>query len=128
MSNNPLKTDEQQRLQNHVDGIAKDINDGIEITANGDCSHMIEDGEYDEGDYMSAYDYLNDVLDINYITNADKTYKSAKLLVAFGGPNIWIDLHDGLVKGYWWGDYAEAPISGDFMNELDDYLEELFNC
>lgn len=133
MSNNPEITETQQQLQDHVDSIAKDINDGIEITKDGDYSHLIDDcngddGDYKEGDYLSAVDYTQDVLDIEYIVSRDKSYKSARLLVAFGGPNIWIDLNDEKVKGYWWGDYAEANIYGDFMREIEQWIEELYNC
>lgn len=87
-------------------------------------------GEPEEGeDYSSAYDFLQDTYDINYITHSDKKYKGARLLVAFGGPNIWIDTNLEQVEGYWWGDKFIAQYNHtNGAIELDDALEDLFNC
>ena len=70
--------------------------------------------------------WMEDVLDIQYIINQDKTYRGARILVAFGGPNIWVNTQSGQVEGYWWGDNAFTS----FMDNigLDDYLEELYSC
>lgn len=109
MSNEDLK-----RLQNHVDSIAKNLTKGFGDELNSD----------DEP--FSAYDYLTDVLDINWLLHSDKTYKGARILVAFGGPNIWVDTERGIVEGYWWGDYAKASFDDNIG--LDDALNDLFNC
>ena len=76
---------------------------------------------------MTAFDYLQDALDIEYIVASDKkTYLGARVLVAFGGPNIWINTRTKTVEGHWWGDsYAETYT--DSIG-LDEALEELFNC
>jgi len=102
------------RLQNHVDSIAKDLIEGLEGVKNED----------DEP--MSAYDYLEGCLDIHWILNNDRSYRGARVLVAFGGPNIWIDTEKGIVDGYWWGDHATASFTDNIG--LDDALETLFNC
>ncbi|MEW8119790.1 MAG: hypothetical protein AB2792_21725 [Candidatus Thiodiazotropha sp.] len=130
MPSTSQKTDTQRQLEEHVQSIARELDEGIKITSEGEYSYLIEAGEYDEGDHMSAYDYLSDVLDIEYIVSANKAYKSARLLVAFGGPNIWINLQTGKVEGYWWGDYAEAHFSrsGQLVEDIDQDLEELFGC
>ena len=66
----------------------------------------LESGHYETEDENgpNGFDYLTDALDINYIINGDKTYKGARILVAFGGPNIWIDTFNQQVEGYWWGE------------------------
>lgn len=92
-------------------GFGDDVNEGRDIES--------------EGEY-SAYDYLSDVLDINWILNSDRTYKGARVLVAFGGPNIWIDTNLGQVEGYWWGDSFTESFNDNVG--LDDALEDLFNC
>ncbi|CAH9015771.1 conserved hypothetical protein [Vibrio phage 142E35-1] len=75
---------------------------------------------------INGWDYLQDVLDINWILNSDKTYKGARVLVAFGGPNIWIDTVKSQVEGYWWSDtYIESY--SDAI-DLDAALEELWEC
>ena len=106
-------------LQSHVDSIAATMESGFE-------GYGTED-EY--GETQDAFCYLDDILDINWILNSDKTYKSARILVAFGGPNIWIDTGKKKVEGYWWGKYAEAEYcDSEFSQELDAALESLFEC
>ena len=87
--------------------MCKNIAEGI--TEGKDASHWFDDG--------------NDVYDIEWITHRDHTYKAARLLVAGGGPNIWVNLHTDTVDGYWWGDHYKH--SFDDNMGLNDYLEEL---
>jgi hypothetical protein len=72
----------------------------------------------------SGFDYLTDVLDIEYRVGSDRKYKSAEVLVAFGGPNIWIDTKREKVVGAWWGDHFEASYTDRIG--LDNALEELY--
>ena len=46
-----------------------------------------------EGDIEIATigDYFGDFLDVDYVIGSDKHYKACRVLVAFGGPNIYID-------------------------------------
>ena len=78
-----------------------------------------------EGDF-SAFDYLQDALDIEYIVNAKGEYLGARVLVAFGGPNIWINTRTKTIEGYWWSDKAFASFTDNLG--LDEALEELWNC
>lgn len=75
---------------------------------------------------MSGMDYLTDVLDIEWRISSDKEYRSAELLVSFGGPNIWIDTGAGKVIGAWWGDYAEASFTDEIG--LDEACSEWWGC
>lgn len=108
------QTDDQKRLQKHVEHIAKQLTTG---------KWYDDDQPEDE---RGAFDYLQDVLDIEYTVTSDKKYIGARVLVAFGGPNIWINTRTKTVEGYWWGDYAEASFEDEMG--LDEALEELFNC
>lgn len=90
-------------------------------------SKTISSGIDEEGQSIDICDYMQDVMDINYILNADKTYKGARLLIAFGGPNIWIDTQTKTIEGYWWNEKEEVSYHCDALG-LDDYCEEYFNC
>jgi hypothetical protein len=79
------------------------------------------------GEMLSGYDYLSDVLDIEYIVNSKKEYLGARILVAFGGPNIWINTRTQQVEGYWWGSSSIWSYSEDAM-DIDSALEDLYNC
>ena len=75
---------------------------------------------------ITASEWMQDVYDIEWITHQDKTYKAARLMVAGGGPNIWVNLQTGTVDGYWGGDKC----SWGFVDNigLDEYLEEMHGC
>jgi len=119
------QTDEHKMLQDHVDRIANDLTNGIELDAD-EHAHLIEDNDQEPGDMMYASDYLSDVLDIQYIVTGSGDYLGARILVAFGGPNIWINTQSGVVEGYWWGDSAFSSFTDNIG--LDDFLEEMWSC
>jgi hypothetical protein len=73
-----------------------------------------------------ASSFMEDVYDIEWITHQDHSYKAARLLVAGGGPNIWVNLVDGTVDGYWGFDKVKHGFIDNIG--LDDYLEEMHGC
>ena len=107
-------------LQRHVDQIAESLTRGITYR-----EAEIDHTEYDaDPDFLiSGFDYLEDALDIEYTFNANGQYLGARILVAFGGPNIWVDTRHCTVEGHWWGESAKA----DFMDSIGllDSCEEL---
>lgn len=102
-------------LSQHVASIARILSEGFP-----------DDETNADGEPMSAFDYLSDALDIEYIVNGKGEYLGARVLVAFGGPNIWIDTRRGIVEGAWWGDHATASFTDGIS--LDDALSELWAC
>ena len=82
--------------------------------------------EDEEPRQETAHDWMEGVYDIEWITYQDKTYKSARLMVAGGGPSIWVNLQTNTVQGYWWGDYCEHSFQDNIG--LDQYCEEIFDC
>ena len=134
-----MDTKTKSDLQQHVDQIAKHINEGI---THDTCLHCIGDLDHDDFDdvrdpcsdcehyhglTMDAIHYLSDVLDIQYIVSGSGEYLAARILVAFGGPNIWINTQTKTVEGYWWGDSAFAPYCRDEM-DIDGGCRELWDC
>ena len=75
----------------------------------------------------NGFDYLEDVLDIQYIVSSEKKYLGARVLVAFGGPNIWINTQKQMIEGYWSSDSEFVYYSKDNL-DLDSTLEEIYNC
>jgi len=102
-------------IKNQVQQIIKNLENGF------------PDDVGQDGDEFSAFDYLQDVLDIEYIVNSKKEYLGARILVAFGGPNIWINTRTKQVEGYWWNDSCVLSYDNDALN-LDSALSELYNC
>ena len=148
-----MNTNDENRLKEQVAHIVKNIENGyyskdnleIEechwqwVIRNTETRGIFDDEFFDteaqaqgyldtcQGELIEGLDYLNDVLDIEYVVNSKKEYLGARVLVAFGGPNIWINTRTKQVEGYWWGDKSIQSYNNDVMN-LDDALETLYNC
>ncbi len=89
------------------------------------CKHEFNE----DAEELSIYDYFeDDIYDIEYRIGSDRKLRSVKIMVAFGGPNIYIDTDTGTVELYWWGERGSAPIDERTVDAIDDYFEELFNC
>ena len=100
-------------IKKHVQEIARKLSEGF------DSADLNADGEE-----LTAYDYLADALDIEYIVTSKGEYLGARVLVAFGGPNIWVNTRTSTVEGYWWSDSAFASFIDGIG--LDDAISELW--
>jgi hypothetical protein len=79
-----------------------------------------------EGDGTSASEFIDTTYDIRYLVGSDKKYLGAQLMVAGGGPTIWVNTWTKEVEGYWAGD----RVTWSFIDNLglDDYCEEMYGC
>lgn len=100
----------------YIEGIREEL----EAIYNGEAK--TEDGEE-----MSFWDYLADVLDITYIVNADKSYKAAILAVTLGGPNVYINTWEHEIQLYWGSDKETIWLPSEICEEIDAVMEEYFN-
>ena len=90
-----------------------------------ECDATFEEHELEA---LSLYDYFEDCYDIEYRIGSDRQLRSVQVMVACGGPNIYIDTASRAVELYWWGDRASYPIDPGVCDEIDYYFEELLNC
>ena len=102
--------------------MCKDIADGITnpVTSNDEQ----EDGSVEQ--HGGASDWMDGVYDIRYIVDREKRYMAAELMVAGGGPTVWVNLDTKYVEGYWGGDKVTEPFIDNLG--LDDYCEEMYAC
>ena len=98
--------------------MCKNIADGISEP------QQITDEETGEKRKETAHEWMEGTYDIRYYVDCEKRYLGAEIMVAGGGPTIWVDLWDKEVKGYWGGDRVTCPFA-DNLN-LDDYCEEMY--
>ncbi len=77
--------DDRSRLQIMCDDIAEQINCGMTYQE-AELDH--EERGAKPGDQITAFDWLEDALDIQYIVTGKGEYLGARILVAFGGPTI----------------------------------------
>ena len=89
----------EQELEGRCRSIAEEITDGLK-----NCDPDIFNRWHDEGqpeDFQpNGWDYIEDMLDINYVVSGDCEYLGAQILVGYGGPNIYIHTRSCTVKGY----------------------------
>lgn len=124
--------------QNMAQEYAESVGRGIwEDTHNGYPFGLREEVEH-EGDpeceseecgctppARDAYDYLTEgVYDIEYRVSYDLIYRSAELMIAGGGPNAYIDTGERALIVYWGGDRGRWGLPKDFIDALDEAVEE----
>ena len=80
--------------------------------------------EDEEPRQETAHDWMEGVYDIRYIVDREKRYLGAEIMVAGGGPTIWVDTWRGQVKGWWGGDKVIENFADNLG--LDDYCEEMY--
>lgn len=90
------------------------------------CCGAVND--VDDLEQLSLWDYLADIYDTEYRVGSDKEYRSVQIMVACGGPNIYIDTARALVMLHWWTEYAEYPLSYDARDAIDEWAKEYWNC
>lgn len=74
----------------------------------------------------SGLDYLSDALDIQYVVNSDRSYHAARVLIAFGGPNAWVNTQTNQLEVAWWSEPVYRELPREFCEALDEALEELY--
>ena len=85
---------------------------------------MITDEETGEKREQTASDWMEGTYDIRYLVDREKRYMAAEIMVAGGGPTIWVDSWENEVKGYWGSDRVTCPFADNIG--LDDYCEEMY--
>jgi hypothetical protein len=97
------------------------------------CEHIAKEIEAyacgaikENGETLSLYNWVDDVLDFEFIVDRCKHYVSAKIYVTLGGPNVWIDTAARVVKLTWGGNCAEYPIAEDAAEQLDDVMIDIY--
>ena len=66
-------------------------------------------GDRNEIREQYAHEWMEGTYDINYTVDREKRYLGAEILVAGGGPTIWVNLNTREVEGYWGADRVTYP-------------------
>lgn len=70
-------------------------------------------------------DYIADAYEVEHTITSEGTYLGSSLLTAGGGPTIWVDTRDGIVRGYYGNDTIERSFISN--QTLSSMLEEMYN-
>ena len=121
-SGTPLKRSRNRKGETSEEQLRRMCKNIAEEISAGPQQVDIHTGE--DREEVTASSWMEDVYDIRYIVDREKRYLGAEILVAGGGPTVWVDLWDQEVKGYWGAD--RVCISYVDNLGLDDYCEELY--
>ena len=122
--NNQNKIDDKTLLKQQVLSIVEGLEQGITYD---ECGMDYEADGREATDIIGGMDYLDDVLATEYTISSEGEYLGARILVAFGGPTIWVDTRRQTVEGAWWGDHHIESYHTDAM-DIDDACREVFSC
>ena len=100
----------EEQLRRMVRDIADSITNGLKVD---DTSGTGTVTEWMEGTY-----------DIRYLVDSSKRFLGAEILVAGGGPTIWVDTFREKVTGWWGSDRFEYYFQDNIG--LNDYCEEMY--
>jgi hypothetical protein len=103
--------DSEIQLRQMVDAIAKDVVNGLVRF------YELEEGE--EGEYYEAYS-------VKYIIDQDGEFSDVMILLAGGGPVVWLDTWAREIQGFWGSDKYSRHII-DFEYILD-FWEEMYSA
>lgn len=92
------------------------------------CPDCGEIHDVDDLEALGIWDYMDDVFDIEYRVSGCMELRSVQVMVACGGPNIYIDTGARAVQLFWWGDRAEFPLDSGACAEIDEWAEQLLEC
>ena len=92
------------------------------------CPHCGNVADIDEYEQLGLWDYLQDVYDIEYSIGGDRELRGVRVMVACGGPNIYIDSARRKVELHWWTEYAEYTILREVADAMNEWAEEMWGC
>ena len=70
----------------------------------------------------TLYDYINDGLEVEYTMNLSGELRGVKILVVFGGPNVYINTRTAKIEGYDNGEHLEIDLDFDVLREIEDII------
>lgn len=94
---------------------------GCPINLDGDESH-------DPWEEVTLMDFFEDAYDFEIVCNLKTEYRACRIMVACGGPNVYINTKNKRVELFWWSDTAHYDLATDTCNAIDECMEEYFTC
>ena len=94
------------------------------------CPECGADSDPDTWDQLSVWDFLSDVYNVEFRTTGRSVndLRSVRIMVACGGPNIYLDTATKDVELYWWSERARWPLSTAAVEALDEWAAEYWGC
>jgi hypothetical protein len=116
--------------KSYADNITNLIN-GEAVLVDGEIVDAIEvdddtDAEVVEG--IEAFCEYYDIYNVRYVVGGDLEFIGAAYMIAFGGPNVWIDTLESRVEVYWGSEQGTADLPMDINAEIEEMAEMEYNA
>ena len=124
-------------LQNYYNGLYISYNGDIynkedleEVTVDYNDYYIIDGEQVDINDVeeLSLYDYFaDDIYNINYILDSNRELEAVRIMVACGGPNIYINTWDKKVELFWWSESGEYYLDNEICEAINDVFTGIYS-
>jgi hypothetical protein len=115
-------SDFDEQFERSMDG----VHASVESLADG--TYAPEDVDTSNEGFRPAEHWIdNNVLDFDFTVGRDLSYKSTSLCVAFGGPNIFVNLEEAKIDGYWGSTHLTRQISYAARDKLDEEMDYIYD-
>jgi hypothetical protein len=105
-----VKDTTKDDLRRMCKSVLDDVCDGVLITEENKDEWVTENNGKEVGEYVEDMDWIGrNVYDERYVLNFDCELIEIQLMVAGGGPSIWVHCSANSVEvhGYWGGDHVK---------------------
>ena len=109
-------------LREYLEGIREEL----EAITEAEQNDEIAEQRQEDGETTDFYEWAEDVLDIEYIIGGDMSYRGVEVAVTLGGPNVYVNTRDGVIKGSWGSDRETIYLTSDVTNAIDNIFEDTF--
>ena len=107
------------------------IHDGLAYHSPDDYDDVIVVDDFDDVpadvDEVTLGEFLADNYNVEYRVGQNLDLRSVSIMLACGGPNIWVDTDSGCVELYWGTEHEQYPISWGARQEIEDYFSDEFD-
>ena len=107
----------------------------LELLGNGSLwldsdgeTYASEEPKDEDDEQASVLDVIGDVYNVKFIVDGEREFENVRLMVACGGPSIWLDTETMNIELYWGGEEMCLPMDYDAVSEIRAYGEELYSC
>lgn len=109
--------------------LASDYADSLLETIQENCMNGTPFGYYDgsegiDGEEVTAMDYLSDALDIIFKVTIGREYKSASILIGWGGLHVYVDTGNYELRVHWGYETEIRTLPEEYIDALNEALAD----
>lgn len=128
-------TDTKEMQREQVRRIAEEldaVNEGRAYYTDDDPYEIqyLEEGCFEipeDAEPAGFVDYFDETYNEHFVIDRTGELHGVRLMVACGGPNVWVDTYNQEVVSYWGSDTERYPLSSSTSEAINDWAREVFD-